>query len=60
MSLANRERCLGAVHAEDQTPVHHILRIFDLYVTGPTAVTGLSRTPLCAYLGRMNMDRASV
>lgn len=39
--LANRGRCLCTVHAEDQTPVHHILRIFDLYVTDPTAVTGL-------------------
>jgi hypothetical protein len=45
------------VHAEGQTPVHHILRIFDLYVTSDFApVTRLSP----AHLGRMNMDRASV
>lgn len=48
VSLANRERFLGAVHAQDQTPVHHILRIFDLYVAGPTPVgTGLTLTSQC-------------
>ena len=32
LPFTNRVRVRGAVHAKDQSPVHHILRIFDLYV----------------------------
>jgi DNA polymerase delta subunit 4 len=30
--FADREYVRGVVHAKDQSPVHHILRVFDLYV----------------------------
>ena len=33
LPFTDRRRFHGIVHAKDQSPVHHILRIFDLYVS---------------------------
>jgi hypothetical protein len=54
LPFTDRERVRGVVHAKDQSPVHHILRIFDLYVLCALWLVDNVRS----LIGRTNTARA--